>query len=426
MDYQQTLEYLFTTTPSFQQVGADAYKPGLERIAEFCRLLGDPQTLYPTIHIAGTNGKGSVSHLITSVLMHAGYRVGLYTSPHIKDFRERMRVDGKMISEAEVVDFVARHRDEMKRLDLSFFEMTTAMAFDYFAREDVEVAVVETGLGGRLDATNLLRPLLSVVTNVGMDHTDLLGNTLQQVASEKAGIIKQGVPFVLGEANKEYNSVFEQRAQLLESPMIYAEQGFECQAEGEGAYTIKRLRDGHSFSLQLDLKGDYQRHNILTAAAALDLLHEHSPLTIGLAAFKRGMSSAAATTSLAGRWQTISERPLTICDTGHNAHAMHHVAEQLRRTAAEHDNLYCIIGFARDKDVEQALALLPTEAHYIFTAASTKRALPADELARLGEKVGLKGEVAPTVKQAIGIAQEKATADDVIFIGGSNYVVAEI
>ncbi len=425
MNYQQTIEYLFTT-PSFQQVGADAYKPGLERIAEFCRLLDDPQQCYPTIHIAGTNGKGSVSHFVASVLMQAGYRVGLYTSPHIKDFRERMRVDGVMISEQEVVDFVARHRETMQRLDLSFFEMTTAMAFDHFARKGVEVAVVETGLGGRLDATNLLQPMLCVVTNVGLDHTDLLGDTLCKVAAEKAGIIKSGVPIVLGEQNEEYNALFEQRAAQMQAPLVYAQREFDCRAEGDGRYTLTRRRDGHTFDLDLDLKGDYQRHNIITASAALDLLHEHSPLTISLKAFVRGMNTAAATTSLAGRWQRIGLRPLTICDTGHNAHAMRRVAEQLRRVAEQHRRLYCIIGFARDKDVESVLRLLPKQAHYIFTAAASQRALTAEELALKGEAAGLKGEVAPTVAEAIAIAHKKATEDDVIFIGGSNYVVAEI
>lgn len=426
MNYQQTIEYLFTTTPSFQQVGADAYKPGLERIAEFCRLLGDPQQSYPTIHIAGTNGKGSTSHFVASVLMQAGYRVGLYTSPHIKDFRERMRVDGEMISEQEVVDFVARHREAMQRLDLSFFEMTTAMAFDHFARKGVEVAVVETGLGGRLDATNLLQPLLCVVTNVGLDHTDLLGDTLREVAAEKAGIIKSGVPIVLGEQNEEYNALFEQRAAQMQAPLVYAQREFDCRAEGDGRYTLTRRRDGHTFDLDLDLKGDYQLHNIITASAALDRLHELTPLTISLKAFVQGMNTAAATTSLAGRWQTIGLKPLTICDTGHNAHAMRHLAEQLRRVAEQHPRLYCIIGFARDKDVDSVLRLLPKQAHYIFTAAASQRALAAEELALKGEAAGLKGEVAPTVAEALAIAHKKATEDDAIFIGGSNYVVAEI
>ena len=223
MNYSQTIEYLFSTTPSFQQVGADAYKPGLERICDFCHYLGDPQKNYLTIHVAGTNGKGSVSHMLASVLQHAGYRVGLFTSPHLRDFRERMRVDGKMISEREVVDFVARHKAKMRELDLSFFEMTTAMAFDFFAASEVEIAVIETGLGGRLDATNIITPEVSVVTNIGLEHTDLLGDTIEKVAFEKAGIIKAGVPIVLGEASEQYNAVFEQRATELNSRVIYAE-----------------------------------------------------------------------------------------------------------------------------------------------------------------------------------------------------------
>ncbi|MBQ5396155.1 MAG: bifunctional folylpolyglutamate synthase/dihydrofolate synthase, partial [Alistipes sp.] len=224
MNYAQTIEYLFTTTPSFQQVGADAYKPGLERILSFCHHLGDPQKNYKSIHVAGTNGKGSVSHMLASVLQHSGYRVGLFTSPHLRDFRERMRVDGEMISERRVVDFVARHKDKMRELDLSFFEMTTAMAFDFFSASDVEVAVIETGLGGRLDATNVILPELCVVTNIGLEHTDLLGDTIEKVAAEKAGIIKPSVPIILGEANEQYNHVFEQRAAACGSRVIYAEQ----------------------------------------------------------------------------------------------------------------------------------------------------------------------------------------------------------
>lgn len=425
MTYAETLDYLYTTTPSFQSVGADAYKPGLERVSAFCRHLGNPQRDYLTIHIAGTNGKGSVSNMLCSILMHAGYRVGLFTSPHLKDFRERMRVSSEMISEREVVDFVARHRQTMQQLDLSFFEMTTAMAFDFFSRQDVEVAIIETGLGGRLDATNIITPILSLVTNIGLDHTDLLGDTLQAIAAEKAGIAKRGVAMILGEGSEEYNSVFEQHTSRIGSQLIYAEPQFVCSAEGQRIH-LERLRDGHRFTFDLDLEGDYQLKNVVTAAAAADYLHEHTPITICKKAFLEGLSSVCATTAFAGRWQRLSSSPLTICDTGHNAHGIRYVAKQLQRVMSQHNRLFCVIGFVRDKDVEEVLRLLPRDAHYIFTQAQTKRALPAQELATLAERAGLRGEVVANAEEALTQARKQATADDVIFIGGSNYVVSEI
>ena len=430
MNYSQTVEYLFATTPSFQAVGADAYKPGLERVAEFCRALGNPQDNFLTIHVAGTNGKGSTSHMLASILQHAGYRVGLFTSPHLKDFRERMRVDGQMISEQRVVEFVAHHRERMQSLGLSFFEMTTAMAFDFFAASDVEVAVIETGLGGRLDATNIITPVLSVVTNIGLDHTDLLGDTLQQVAREKAGIIKPGVAVVVGERSDEYNSVFEERAREMSSRLIYAEQEIKLldqQSVADGqVFEIERCRDAHRFRVQVDLAGEYQRHNVLTVAAAADYLDRHTALTISRRAFLDGMATAAASTSLAGRWQRLSGDPLLICDTGHNAHGVRYVAEQLQALVAEHPHLYCILGFARDKQIDEVLKMFPSEAHYIFTQASTPRALEAETLAEKGRRAGLCGEVQISVKQALERAREMANREDAIFIGGSNYVVAEI
>ena len=430
MNYRETVEYLFATTPSFQTVGADAYKPGLERVAEFCRALGNPQDNFLTIHVAGTNGKGSTSHMLASILQHAGYRVGLFTSPHLKDFRERMRVDGQMISEQRVVEFVAHHRERMRSLDLSFFEMTTAMAFDFFSDSDVEVAVIETGLGGRLDATNIIHPILSIVTNIGMDHTDLLGDTLPAIAREKAGIIKCGVPVVLGESSEEYDSVFENRAAELSSRVIYAQRDIQLlgqeEAERGQRFEICRCRDGHRFSVEIDLKGEYQRHNVLTVASAADYLDCHTPITISRRAFLDGMATAAATTSLAGRWQRLGEKPFVVCDTGHNAHGFRYVAAQLAELLERHTALYCVIGFARDKEIDKVLQILPKGAYYIFTQAATPRALPADELAAKAAQAGLRGEVQPSVAEAMARARELAHEEDAIFVGGSNYVVAEI
>ncbi len=430
MNYSQTIEYLFSTTPSFQQVGADAYKPGLERIRDFCHYLGDPQKNYLTIHVAGTNGKGSVSHMLASVLQHAGYRVGLFTSPHLRDFRERMRVDGKMITEREVVDFVANHKAKMRELDLSFFEMTTAMAFDFFTSSEVEIAVIETGLGGRLDATNIITPEVSVVTNIGLEHTDLLGDTIEKVAFEKAGIIKVGVPIVLGEASERYNAVFEQRAAELGSCVIYAEQEVSVvehkRERDHQRMVLDRVRDAHRFEFTMDLAGEYQYHNVITAAAAADYLDTHTPITISRRAFIEGMARVAATTSLAGRWQQLSDKPYTVCDTGHNAHGIKYIADELHRISSEYDQQICIIGFAKEKNIDDILPLLPRNAYYIFTQASSPRSLPAGVLASKAAAFGLEGEVRSTVAAALTRAREIATERDMIFIGGSNFVVAEI
>ncbi len=427
MNYTQTLEFLFQALPAYETKGATAYKPGLERIAAFCRHMGNPQRNFFTVHVAGTNGKGSVSHIIASVLQQAGYRTGLFTSPHLRDFRERIRVDGEMIPKQKVVNFVDKHHDKMVELGLSFFEMTAALAFDFFAQSDVEVAVIETGLGGRLDATNIIMPVLSVVTNVGLEHTDLLGDTLQKIAAEKAGIIKKSIPVLIGESDNRYDPVFEQAAANNKSKLCYAEQIFACEeqtpTEAGQRFRLRRLRDNRSYEIQLDLAGDYQRRNIVTAAAAVDFLHEETPLTISRRAFLEGTRHAAANTSLQGRWQRLGEAPLTLCDTGHNAHGMAYVTKQLQATP--HKKLYCVVGFVRDKDLAHILPLLPRDAHYIFTAAQTHRALPAAELAAKAAIYGLQGETADTVAEALARARELAEPDDAIFIGGSTYVVAE-
>ena len=427
MNYTQTLEFLFSSLPAFETQGATAYKPGLERITAFCRHLGNPQRNFFTIHIAGTNGKGSVAHMIASVLQQAGYRTGLFTSPHLQDFRERIRVDGEMIPKQKVVNFVDKHHDKMVELQLSFFEMTAAMAFDYFAQSDVEVAVIETGLGGRLDATNIIVPILSIITNIGLEHTALLGDTLQKIAAEKAGIIKKSIPVLIGESDARYDGVIEQAAAASKSKVVHAEQVFRCEEQslrGElQHFTLRRLRDDRIFDVELDLDGSYQRRNVVTASAAIDFLHEETPLTISRRAYLEGMRSAAANTSLRGRWQKLGEAPLTICDTGHNAHGIAYVAEQLRQTP--HRELYCVMGFVRDKDLAHILPLLPREAHYIFTQARSERALTAEELTAKAAIYGLEGEAVADVAAAVARARELAAPEDMIFIGGSTYVVGE-
>jgi dihydrofolate synthase/folylpolyglutamate synthase len=363
-------------------------------------------------------------------LQQAGYKVGLYTSPHLKDFRERMRVDGEMIPKQKVVNFVDRNMSRMQELGLSFFEMTTAMAFDYFDQSDVEVAVIETGLGGRLDATNIIVPLLSVVTNIGLDHTDLLGNTLQQIASEKAGIMKKCVPLLLGESNPLYDNVFEQRAKEVNSKVMYAQKCYKClehRVDGDVQYiSVERVDDGHRYDLSIDLLGEYQYNNVITASAAVHYLHSSTPLTISRRAFVEGVASAAATTNLMGRWQTLSRAPFIVCDTGHNAHGIRCIADELQRLSANYSRLICVVGFAREKSLGDILPMLPRQAYYIFTQANISRALPAEELASQAMAAGLTGEVVASVAEAVAKAKEIATESDMIFIGGSNFVVAEV
>ncbi len=428
MNYTQTLDYLFTSLPSFQDVGSDAYKPGLERITDFCRHLGNPQRNFYTIHVAGTNGKGSVSHILASILHEAGYCVGLYTSPHLTDFRERVRVDGAMIPKQKVVNFVDKNRAKMESLELSFFEMTTALAFDHFAHSNVEVAVIETGLGGRLDATNVIMPVVSVVTNVALEHRAYLGDTIPQIANEKAGIFKKSIPIVVGEHNVEYDDRFRARAVELNSPIIFAEDIFSVKSqrasEGGQHFELLRHSDNFKFDVELDLAGEYQRHNIVTASATADYLHCSTPLSISRRAYLAGIKDAAKITSLKGRWQVLSNSPLTICDTGHNPHSLEQVTAQIKES--EYKRLFCVLGFASDKDLSEILPHFPKDAHYIFTAPQNRRALSAESLSQTAKEYGLEGEVVPTIAESIARAREMATSDDMIFIGGSNFVVAEI
>lgn len=414
--------------PSFQQVGGDAYKPGLERIAEFCRSIGNPQRNYFVIHIAGTNGKGSVSNMLAAVLQQAGYQTGLFTSPHLTDFRERIRVNGEMISKQKVVNFVDRYKAEMERMQLSFFEMTTAMAFDFFAQSDVEVAVIETGLGGRLDATNIVQPILSIITNIGLEHTEYLGDSLPKIAREKGGIIKKCTPVVVGEKNTNYHLVLDEIAADMRSEITYANEAFtlgECSfADGKQVVTLNRTRDGYPYRLRLDLLGEYQRHNLATVATALDILHESTPLSISRRAFVEGVREVTQLTSFRGRWQVLSDKPLVVCDTAHNEHGITEVAKQLK-SRTNSGKLLCVMGFCEDKDFSKMLALMPSDAHYIFTQASIRRAASPEAIAEVASSLNLDFEVAPTVAEAVATAQKQLSEQDMLFIGGSTFVVAE-
>lgn len=428
MNYQETLDYLFTSLPMFQNVGSLAYKPGLERISDFCRKIGNPQRNYFIIHIAGTNGKGSVSNMLAAVLQQAGYQVGLYTSPHLTDFRERIRVNGEMISKQKVVNFVGKYRKSMEEAELSFFEMTTALAFDYFAQSDVEVAVIETGLGGRLDATNIVIPAVSVITNIGLEHTEFLGDSLPKIAREKGGIIKKSIPVIVGERNSAYNLVLEDIAADRRSTVIYAPEAFECRKQYyESEYQVFdmiRTRDNQQYTLRLPLLGEYQRQNITTVCTIADFLHENTPLSISRRAFVEGLRECDTITGFRGRWEVLSTNPLVICDTAHNAHGLARVAEQLEKV--ECNKLYCVMGFCEDKDIRSILALMPKKAHYIFTRATSRRAATTESLAALATELNLDFEYCEDVKSAVEVAKSAMGTNDALYIGGSTFVVAEV
>ena len=428
MNYTQTLDYLYSSLKSYQQVGVEAYKPGLERISEFTKYLGNPQRSFFAIHVAGTNGKGSVSHIIASVLQQAGYRTGLFTSPHLQDFRERIRVDGEMVGKQRVVNWVDKHRTKMEELGLSFFEMATAMAFDHFEQSEVEVAVIETGLGGRLDATNVLLPILSVITNIGLEHTAILGDTVEKIAEEKAGIIKKSIPVVIGQSDPRVAPIFEHIAEELRSDLIFAQNHTRMlcieSRGGEQLYTIERGRDAHQYTLNIDLEGDYQQFNIITAFVALDTLHRSTPLSISTRALMHGCRFAAQTTGLRGRWQVLSREPLVVCDAGHNPQGLGEVCKQLSK--CQYEKLYVVFGVVNDKDYRQMLELLPKDAHYIFTQADSSRSVNADELADVAKEFGLQGEVVAGVSASYKRVCELAGEGDMIFIGGSTYVIAEL
>ncbi len=412
MTYTETLAYLYASQPAFHQVGASAYKPGLANTYRLMEHLGNPHTQFRSVHIAGTNGKGSTSHLIAATLQATGYKVGLYTSPHLVDFRERIRINGEMIAEEKVVQFVEENKIFLEDVRPSFFETTMAMAFAYFAAEKVDVAVVEVGLGGRLDSTNIITPELSVITNIGMDHTEFLGNTLAQIAAEKAGIIKPHIPVVIGETHIETAPVFLQIAQEQQSEIVFADTCARNAIYGDFA---------------CELHGIYQERNKRTALYALRVLSERG-WSISTEAIREGFVRVCTLTGLRGRWEILSEKPLVICDTGHNSHGIRYVAEQLQELMKSRSNGVCriVFGMVNDKDVDIVLSLLPKEAVYYFTQADTHRAILATDLKQLGTKHALFGNSYSTTTEALQAAQENAQPEDVIFIGGSNYVVGEI
>lgn len=423
MNYQETLTYLYNSAPLFQQVGSAAYKEGLENTYALDAYFGHPHRSFRTIHVAGTNGKGSCSHTLAAILQSAGYRVGLYTSPHLADFRERIRINGTPVPESFVIDFVEKHRPFFEPLHPSFFELTTAMAFHYFALQQVDVAVIEVGLGGRLDCTNIIQPDLCVITNISFDHTQFLGNTLAKIAGEKAGIIKPHTPVVIGETTPETKPVFKAKAEQEEAPIVFAEEEhllLDSRHDESGQY-IYQTAD------YADLKGELgglcQEKNTNTLLSAIRQLKQVG-YHFGEADVRNGFARVCELTGLQGRWQRLANRPAVVCDTGHNVGGIQYIVKQL--SFQHYRRLHIVIGMVNDKDIRGVLALLPADATYYFTQASVKRALPAEEMQRQASAFGLQGNAYPNVKTALEAALAQADAEDFVFVGGSSFIVADL
>lgn len=422
MTYQEATEYLFNSTPLFQNIGKGAYKEGLENTLCLDEHFAHPHHNYKTIHIAGTNGKGSCSHTLAAILQDAGYKVGLYTSPHLVDFRERIRVNGECIPEERVVRFVEEERSFFEPLHPSFFEVTTALAFLYFAEQKVDIAVIEVGLGGRLDCTNIISPILSVITNISFDHTQFLGNTLAQIAGEKAGIIKPHTPVVIGETTPETRPVFLKKACEEEAPIFFAEENpeiLEIRDADDGTRAYQTLHFG---TVNGALTGDCQNKNTRTILTAISELQKG--LSISEENVRNGFRNVCQSTGLRGRWQKLDDHPLTICDTGHNVGGITYIARQMARMACKTKRI--VIGMVSDKDVDHVLELLPKDAVYYFTQAKVKRAMPAEVLAGKAAEKKLHGKVFSSVKEAYTTARKEANDEDLIFIGGSTFIVADL
>lgn len=404
MDYPETLDWMFRQLPMYQRQGKAAFKKDLTNTIAFVEELGDPHKKFKSIHVAGTNGKGSVSHMLASILQEQGYKVGLYTSPHLKDFRERIRLNGQEVSEDFVVDFIQKHQQFIEKQGLSFFEMTVGMAFQYFAEEKIDIAIIEVGLGGRLDSTNVIQPEVSVITNIGLDHTQFLGNTLTEIAQEKAGIIKKNTPVIIGETTPETESVFLAQAAKQGAPLYFSEE----------------YREELPLS---DLKGNYQKMNIRTVIEAIRVLGILN-WEISTESIDQGLATVVENTGLRGRWFSLGESPKVICDTGHNAEGLSLVMEQLN--AEKFERLHIILGVVNDKDLKSVLPLFPESASYYFCKPNIPRGMPVEKLSSEAENFDLIGESFPSVREAYEAAKNEANQSDLIFIGGSTFTVAEI
>jgi len=403
--YDDAVAFLYDSLPMFQNKGSSALKYKLDNILTFCEKLDNPQASYPIIHIAGTNGKGSVSHMLSSILQEAGFKTALYTSPHLQNFTERIKVNGKEMSPSAVLHFVKKHKYLTEEHHFSFFEWTVAMAFHEFMRQKVDIAIIEVGLGGRFDSTNIVNPILSVITNISKDHMHVLGNTLAEIAFEKAGIIKEKTPVVIGEKHTETTEVFLKKAKEQHAPLYFAEQNT-------------------ALNMDCDLHGAYQQKNCRTVAKAIEVLTSETTFHIPSQAVSKGLQNVVKNTGLKGRWQQLSPIPLTLCDTAHNESGVKEVMQQLM--TLPHQKIWIVWGMVKDKDIDNILKLLPLEANYIFCEPTMPRKMPAKELKQMAATLGLEGEVVQEVNQAIASAKKKATPQDVIFVGGSTFVVAEI
>jgi dihydrofolate synthase / folylpolyglutamate synthase len=426
LTYREALQYLYDNLPIFQRVGAIAYKADLTNTLLLCEALGNPHRRVKTVHVAGTNGKGSTSHMLASILQTSGYKTGLYTSPHLKSFTERIRIDGQEIPEHYVLDFVNRVVPVIEQVQPSFFEITVAMAFDYFVSAHVDIAVIEVGLGGRLDSTNVITPELSVITNIGWDHKEILGDTLERIAFEKAGIIKPGVPVVISERQPETQDVFIRRAAEQNAPIFFAADDYEVQPvtkDSEIHYKVLYRSDVIFHDLYIPLQGYYQKKNLTGVLKAVEILDQNS---WGLTAtgLVEGLSNVIHLTGLKGRWQKLGENPFIVCDTGHNIDGMREVVKQIK--AQSFQKLHIVFGVVKDKDVQAVLSVLPKDAFYYFCEAKIPRAMDAVQLEMLARSKGLQGTVIKDVNAALTEARRQATKDDMIFIGGSTFVVAEL
>ncbi|MEM1320278.1 MAG: folylpolyglutamate synthase/dihydrofolate synthase family protein [Bacteroidota bacterium] len=428
--YQQTLQYLYHQLPMYQRVGASAFKKDLTNIRVFCEALGNPQEQFPAIHLAGTNGKGSTAHIIAAVLQAGGLRTGLYTSPHYKDFRERIKIDGAFVSRKWIVAFVEQHRALLEELRPSFFEITVAMAFAYFAAQEVDVAVIETGLGGRLDSTNIIMPLISVITNISLDHQKMLGDTLPEIAGEKAGIIKAGVPVVIGETQEEVRAVFERKAAQMAAPLTFADQHFKLEEVGQDAvhsrYKVYQNDKLLYENLAVNLTGNYQVRNLVTAMQALSVLEAEARLPQSLLpqAWTEGLKAIKPLTTFMGRWQLLGESPIILCDSAHNIGGLELAMAHLRRL--EYEELHIVLGMVNDKAPEAILRLFPQAARYYFAKADIPRGLEAERLRASAAALGLRGRAYSSVRNALRAAKRRAKPEDLIYVGGSIFVVGEV
>lgn len=427
MTYKETIEFLYSQLPVYHRIGKAAYKANLDNTVALDNYFNHPHLRYRTIHIAGTNGKGSVSHILASILQEAGYKTALYTSPHLKDYRERIRINGEMIAEEEVISFVENNIRIITELKPSFFELSVALAFRHFALQQVDIAVVETGLGGRLDSTNIITPVLSVITNIGFDHMDLLGDTIPAIAGEKAGIIKNNVPVVIGETSELTRDLFLEKSGETGSEIVFADKIYKCSlkdfdsADDMREFELSGIEGGIKIKGYSGLAGDYQERNIQTVAASVDFLKRYFDISVNN--LTAGIEKVIQNTGLLGRWQVIGREPLVVCDTGHNADGLRYVISQIAKVSKK--RLHIVIGFVIDKDLSMVLPLLPENAEYYFTRASVQRALDPLVLKEKASDYRLSGEAYNTVHEAIEGARSNASKEDMIFIGGSTFIVAE-